>query len=118
MKKLFIFAAGLITLASCTNNDFVGDAPTPTSQDTQGAIVFGSGLNTPTRANHVGADAANLLNNKFIVSGFKGNGSDMSMVFDNYIVNWATNTAGTTESNTSDWEYVGITAAPDRKSVV
>lgn len=110
MKKVLFFATALIALASCTNNDFVGDAPTPTSQDTQGAIVFGSGVGTPTRANHVGADAAGLLNNKFIVSGFKGNGTTMSTVFDNYIVKWATNTAGTTESNTSDWEYVGFTA--------
>lgn len=121
MKKVLFFATALIALASCTNNDFVGDAPTPTSQDTQGAIVFGSGLNTPTRANHVGADAANLLNNKFIVSGFKGAGpvtattTATGTVFDNYVVNWTANTAATTESNTSDWEYVGITAVAPSK---
>ena len=101
MKKLFIFAAGLITLASCTNNDFVGETPTPTSQTDQGAIVFGSGLNTPTRANHVGADAANLLNKHFTVSGFKGAGpvtattTATGTVFDNYVVNWTANTAAT-----------------------
>lgn len=109
MKKLFIFAAGLITLASCTNNDFVGDAPTPTSQDTQGAIVFGSGVNAVTRANHVGADAATKLNNNFVVEGIKTTGSTVSEVFDNYNVKWIDNSANTTLSNTANWEYVGQT---------
>jgi len=112
MKKLFIFAAGLITLASCTNNDFVGDAPTPTSQDTQGAIVFGSGLNEVTRANYTGSAAATKLNNKFVVEGIKKTGSTVSEVFDNYNVNWIDNSANTTLSNTANWEYVGQTHNP------
>ena len=109
MKKLFIFAAGLITLASCTNNDFVGEAPTPTSQTDQGAIVFGSGLNTPTRASYTGIDAAEKLNNQFVVGGFKGATSvATTTVFDNYNVNYVQNTANKSESNTHNWEYVGL----------
>lgn len=69
-----------------------------------------------TRADHVGADAAKLLNKHFTVAGFKGAGDVTATtlatgtVFDNYLVEWKANTAATTESNTSDWEYVGITA--------
>ena len=109
MKKVLFFATALIALASCTNNDFVGDAPTPTSQDTQGAIVFGSGVNAVTRANHVGADAATKLSNNFVVEGIKTTGSTVSEVFDNYNVKWIDNSANTTLSNTANWEYVGQT---------
>lgn len=111
MKKVLFFATALIALASCTNNDFVGDAPTPTSQDTQGAIVFGSGLNAVTRDNYVGADAAAKLNNLFTVEGVKSNGtiSEAETVFDNYNVKYMANTANTTLSNTANWEYVAQT---------
>ena len=112
MKKYFFFAAAFVALASCSNDSFVGDnSPTMGGESGNGgAIVFSSGTNGITRANQIGADAASLLNKKFVVSGFKGDGSTMSTVFDNYIVNWVENTAGKTASNTSDWEYVGITA--------
>jgi hypothetical protein len=111
MKKVLFFATALIALASCTNNDFVGDAPTPTSQDTQGAIVFGSGLNAVTRDNYVGPDAAAKLNNLFTVEGVKSNGtiSEAETVFDNYNVKYLANTANTTLSNTANWEYVAQT---------
>ena len=111
MKKLFIFAAGLITLASCTNNDFVGETPTPTSQTDQGAIVFGSGLNEVTRADFTGSAAATKLNNNFVVEGVKSDGtiSAAEIVFDNYNVNYKDNTANTTLSNTANWEYVAQT---------
>lgn len=117
MKKVLFFATALIALASCTNNDFMGDAPTPTSQDTQGAIVFGSGLNAVTRDNYVGADAAAKLNNQFVVGGFKGATSvATTTVFDNYNVKYTANTANTTESNTKNWEYVGL--APNALSTI
>ena len=113
MNKYFIFAAAFVALASCSNDNYVGDnSPTMGGESGNGgAIVFSSGTNGTTRANQIGADAANLLNKKFVVSGFKGNGTTMSTVFDNYIVEWKENTAGKTASNTSDWEYVGIDAA-------
>ena len=113
MNKYFIFAAAFVALASCSNDNFVGDnSPTMGGESGNGgAIVFNSGTNGTTRAAQVGADAAALLGNHFTVGGFKGDGSTRSTVFDNYIVNWTANTAGKTESNTSDWEYVGITAA-------
>ena len=112
MKKYLFFATALAALASCTSNDFVGeDTSSTTNQSEQAAIAFGTGVNSITRADHVGADAADLLGGKFIVEGFKGNGTAMTEVFNNYYVNWTANTAGKTESNTSDWEYVGTAAA-------
>ena len=116
MKKFYFLAAvGAVALASCTNDDFVGDNM-PEGQNESNAIVFGSTFKGTTRADHVGADAANLLNKHFTVSGFKGAGDITATlatgtVFDNYVVNWTENTAATTESNTSDWEYVGLSVA-------
>ena len=132
MKKVYLILAATVgmTLASCTNTEYVGDVD-PNAQDKElksdGIIRFTSSSNGMTRADHYGADAATLLNNKFIVSGFKGalgtstvydtdgtittNGVPATgLVFDNYQVNWIGNTAGTTQSNSSDWEYVGYTA--------
>lgn len=34
--------------------------------------------------------------------------SDAQNVMNRYVVNWVDNTAGTTTSNTADWEYVGV----------
>lgn len=116
--NLFFAALASVMLVGCTSNDFVGDTPPANTQDvTEGAINFGSGLKAVTRADHVGADAAALLNKKFIVGGFKGaSTAATTVVFDNYSVEWTENTAGTTESNTSDWEYVGKTK-PSTSSV-
>ena len=53
------------------------------------------------------------------MSGFSGDKSTDAIatttVFDNYQVEWKANTAGTTASNTADWEYVGIDAAAPSK---
>ena len=110
MKKKHLFlAATAIFLASCTNEEFVGNNLGTTENGTN-TITFGSGFKAVTRGNTYGAEAANMLNYKFIVGGFKGaSTAATSVVFDNYAVEWTQNTAGTTESNTSDWEYVGKT---------
>jgi hypothetical protein len=107
-KQLFFAAVASIALFSCTNDDITGGNP-GTEQATTDAIAFGSGFKALTRSTE-GAAAAALLNNRFIVGGFKtANGTDYNKVFDNYAVKWVENTAGKTESNTSDWEYVGVT---------
>ena len=110
MKKFLFFAAALTVMASCTSDNFVGDSPGAGSENGTNAIAFGSGLKTTTRADHLGKAAADLLNNKFVVSAFKGDGSTMTSAMPDYVVSYAVNTAGTTQSNTSDWEYVGTTA--------
>lgn len=113
MKKYLFFAASALALASCSSDDFVGDNSGNLHGTTNGEIAFAGGTAKITRAgNHVGAYAAELLNNKFIVAGFKGekqtNGIVTSKVFDHYTVEWKANTAGTTADNTSDWKYVGL----------
>lgn len=114
MKRYYLFAAAAIVLAGCSNNEFVGEDSGTAQQSAKGQIAFSSTLPAATRAWY-GADAAAKLNNKFIVSGFNGAQSKDAVatttVFDNYQVKWAANTAGTTASNTADWEYVGIDAA-------
>ena len=108
-KHLFYGAIAILTMASCSDNDFVGDQAVQNANES-GEITFGSGFKATTRADIVGADAAALLGNKFYVGGYKNNGSAYSTVFDHYLVQWAANTAGTTTDNTSDWKYVGLTA--------
>lgn len=110
MKKYIFLAASALTLASCTSDDFLGDTPGNVQSNTS-AINFAGETGKISRADHVGADAAELLNNKFIVAGFKGaeskNGLATTKVFDHYTVTWKMSTAGTTTDNTSDWSYVG-----------
>lgn len=115
MKKYLFFAASALALASCSSDDFVGDNSGNLHGTTNGEIAFAGGTAKITRAgNHVGANAAELLGNKFIVAGFKSDatapttGISTNPVFDHYTVNWKANTAGTTADNTSDWMYVGL----------
>lgn len=107
MKRNYLLATALaiMTLASCSENDYVGDQQALNSPS-GGAISFNSGSKTITRA--VGAEAAALLNNNFVVEGVKTIGSDPVVeVFDNYNVNYSQNTAATTATNSANWEYVG-----------
>lgn len=99
-----------MTMASCSEDSYVGDQETLNSSGNgNGEISFGGGFKAITRADHVGADAADLLGGKFYVGGYKNDGSAYSTVFDHYLVQWGVNTAGTTADNTSDWKYVGLT---------
>lgn len=121
MKKYLLIATALAALASCTSDDFVGENSSPNpGNGTESAIVFGTGVNTVTRAAHTGKDAADLLNNNFVFAGIKRDGSTTlsawdatthPYVFDHYVADWHENTANTTESNSNDWEYVGNTPA-------
>lgn len=121
--KYFIFAAlAGMTLASCSSDEVIAETPPVNNVDEGMApILFSSQKNNFTRGENdfVGATAAELLGNKFVVSGYKGGqttwttsntGDDAVknnvIVFDNYLVEYAENTANTTESNSSNWEYV------------
>ncbi len=108
-RKIFLVVMAGIVFTACS--DQIADTPpVVTSPETQGApIMFGLESKGSTRTNFVGAEAANLLDNKFVVSGFKGSATagGGSVVFDNYLVEYEENTAYTTESNTRNWEYVG-----------
>ena len=113
MKKIAILATAAIgMLASCTTNDFVGDENLrEANEQGNGAIVFGTGVKAPTRADKTGAAAATELNNNFVVQGVKGDGTPatQNIVFNNYNVNFKDGSANTTTSNTAGWEYVNQT---------
>ena len=112
MKKLLFLAAAITVMASCTNDSVVGDGPDVNSRGSK-AITFNSFSAATTRANYTGGTAAAMLGSNFVVEGMKGDGSAYAAtdapVFDHYNVNWVTNTANTTTSNTNDWEYVAQT---------
>lgn len=106
MKKLLFLATAITVMVGCTSDNVVGDSNDPTAQGGN-AITFSSTFKTATRADHIGADAASLLDNNFVVEGIKTVGGSVVEVFDNYNVNWVENTADETLSNTANWEYVG-----------
>lgn len=115
MKKVLFFAAvALVALASCSDETFVGDVtttPQDNSPSVDKAIVFASASQGVTRGDIAGPQAAKLLGNFFYVMGTKGTEAATNptptLVFDNYFVQYSANTAGTTTSNTANWEYVG-----------
>lgn len=114
MNKKFLFAAvALVALASCSTDEFIGENTNSPDSPNSGAIVFGLGVNGATRADMYGSAAAEMLGNHFYVTGTKGTEAATSpsptLVFDNYLVHYEANTAGTKESNTANWEYVGVT---------
>lgn len=117
-KYFFLAAIGALTLASCSNDEFVGDtSPTTLGQEGDGSIQFTYTVPNATRADIYGTEAAKLLGYNFYVMGTKGDEGAKSpspnVVFDNYLVHWGANTAGTTESNTANWEYVGVVPGTD-----
>ncbi len=116
MKKFYFIltAAASIALASCTNEEFVGGSPGNEEALTE-AINFGFNLQNATRADQVGSTAATTLQNQFIVFGTNhvsaetGTAANDKVAFQNYVVEYEANSAGHTQSNTNNWEYVGKT---------
>ncbi|MBP5339744.1 MAG: hypothetical protein J6Z14_10675 [Prevotella sp.] len=114
MKKYYFIAAlAALALASCTNDDFIGDnSPNAVENVDNGAIKFGFSMQNVTRADIAGSEAAKLLGYNFYVAGTKGTEPETSptkqVVFDNYLVHYEANSAGTQDDNTANWEYVGV----------
>ena len=110
-RKILLAAMAVTVFASC--GDQLAETPSvvfsPTPEPQEVPIQFGTISKGSTRAEFYGADAANMLDRQFVVSGYKGDASASvgGYVYDNYVVEWAENTANTSESNTNDWEYVG-----------
>ena len=111
--KVFLLPlCALAVFSACS--DAIGESPTVVtpprpSEPEEIPILFGPSSSSVTRAEFIDADAASLLDNTFVVSGYKGNTTTSvgNMVFDNFVVNYYANSANTTESNTNNWEYVG-----------
>lgn len=110
MNKFFIAAASALALASCSSDDFLGEIQGNEQNGTTSAINFGGDTGKITRATEYGATAAGLLENNFVVVGFKGSKTDEAnnetYAFDHYNVNFNKDSKNSTESNRAGWEYV------------
>lgn len=110
MNKFFIAAASALALASCSSDDFLGEIQGNEQNGATSAINFGGDTGKITRATTKGNAAAELLENNFVVVGFKGNKTDAAnnevYAFDHYNVNFKDGSAFSTESNRAGWEYV------------
>lgn len=110
MNKFFIAAASALALASCSSDDFLGEIQGNEQNGATSAINFGGDTGKITRATSNGKTAADLLENNFVVVGFKGNKTDAAnnenYAFDHYNVNFKDGSAFSTESNRAGWEYV------------
>lgn len=110
MNKFFIAAASTLALASCSSDDFLGEIQGNEQNGATSAINFGGNTGKITRATTKSNAAAELLENNFVVVGFKGNKTDAAnnenYAFDHYNVNFKDGSAFSTESNRAGWEYV------------
>lgn len=110
MNKFFIAAASTLALASCSSDDFLGEIQGNEQNGATSAINFGGDTGKITRATTKGNAAAELLENNFVVVGFKGSKTDAAnnetYAFDHYNVNFKDGSAFSTESNRAGWEYV------------
>lgn len=110
MNKFFIAAASALALASCSSDDFLGEIQGNEQNGATSAINFGGDTGKITRDPSTGKTAADLLENNFVVVGFKGNktaeANNEVYAFDHYNVNFKEGSAFSTESNCAGWEYV------------
>lgn len=110
MNKFFIAAASALALASCSSDDFLGEIQGNEQNGATSAINFGGDTGKITRDPSTGKTAADLLENNFVVVGFKGNktaeANNEVYAFDHYNVNFKDGSAFSTESNRAGWEYV------------
>ena len=110
MNKFFIAAASALALASCSSDDFLGEIQGNEQNGATSAINFGGDTGKITRDPSTGKTAAKLLENNFVVVGFKGSKTDAAnndvYAFDHYNVNFKEGSAFSTESNRAGWEYV------------
>lgn len=110
MNKFFIAAASALALASCSSDDFLGEIQGNEQNGATSAINFGGDTGKITRDPSTGKTAAELLENNFVVVGFKGSktneANNETYAFDHYNVNFKDGSAFSTESNRAGWEYV------------
>lgn len=115
MKTFFsiISALVLVTLFGCTNDEIVGNNTSVNPKDA-GAIAFSGGSSMITRTTSYGATAADKLGNTFVVYGTKHvtaedqTATHDAVVFNNFQIKRTSASAGSNESNASDWGYLGL----------
>lgn len=108
MNKTFRYMALMMVTAlmwcGCqSGGDEPGGNPTPLPNEK--AIAFSGDLTekSVSRAGDVGLET---YYKRFKVWGFKNDASSVHIVMNGYTVNWINNSANTTASNSSNWEYV------------
>ena len=108
MNKTFRYMAQMMVTAlmwcGCqSGGDEPGGNPTPLPNEK--AIAFSGDLTekSVSRAGDVGLET---YYKRFKVWGFKNDASSVHIVMNGYTVNWINNSANTTASNSSNWEYV------------
>lgn len=102
----------ILTLVGCASEDYVGNEEYH-RQNEYGMPISLNLVAAPQTRSVGGATAAGYLNNNFVIYGKKTLSDDDQVVFNNYQANYGTNTAGTTTSNSNDWEYVGYKNLPN-----
>ncbi len=120
-KSLFFLGAAAIMMASCSNDDYLGEGTPKSSQDVVGAIQF-SGVNPNITRAGSPDDAAKLKYN-FSVYGTKTTGGTAHNVFsqtadkpiadENVYDVWYGTSQGTSSTNKFYWEYVGAAGDKD-----
>lgn len=110
---LILTTVWLISCSSSQQDDPVLPEPGPTPNPELIAIGFGGKSGSwQEDANTRAASNANTglesLYQSFRIWGCKTTNSTSQTVMDGYIVKYIKNTAGSSTSNTADWEYVGI----------
>lgn len=101
MKKYyFVSAIAALALASCANEDFLGEVPGNNPSAVNGkAISFSGEAGKMSRAGETtGEAAAKALSNKFVVFGTKTKGQTTTTVYDHYNV----------EYKNSAWDYQNL----------
>lgn len=115
MKKYLLIAASALALASCSSEDFVGTEGGNVDNGANKAINFGGGTGKITRAvSSTNYSLTDLQTNGFWVYGTKhykdedNSATNDNVVYKNYYLNYKKADQNHTQSNTSGWEYVGI----------
>ena len=112
VKRTLLFLTTIIlTLAGCASEDYVGNEELHEANENGRPVSFDLVAAHQTRSQSAGSDAASELNKNFVIWGEKtlSDNTTIQTVFNNYQVNYVSNSANTTISNTSGWEYVGYT---------
>ena len=115
---MLLSMALLLTMAcfaSCSKDDDIISPERPETTDNK-PISFSSSMLEEQAVTR--ASGLEDIQTSFTVYGYKNDAFDSGTnsytsyqtVFPGFVVNWTINSAYTTTSNTSDWEYVGITS--------
>lgn len=109
LTKHLPLATVAMLMAACASEDYVGD-PQLHEANENAPIRFDGGTNAITRATSITGTTAQKLDGQFKIYGTKTVSPTPQKVFMNYVVWYADNSANTTTSNSSNWEYVGNTS--------